>query len=78
MANHFSDPPFEEENLIVNGELRDFARQVAYICRSETREKSSTDEANQNIQAMLQQLENSKQKLAQIRQQLNKINRQTF
>lgn len=78
MANHFGYPPFEEENLIINGELRDFARHVAYICRQDAQEKHSPDEASQSIQAMLQQIENSKQKLEKIRRQLNEINRQTF
>lgn len=78
MANYFDYPPFEEENLIINGELRDFARHVAYICRLNTPENRSTAPTSQSIQAMLQQIENSKQKLERIRQQLNEIDRQTF
>lgn len=78
MACHFGYPPFEEENLIINGELRDFARHVAYICSLDTKEKCATDDTSQSIQSMVQQIENSKQKLEQIRQQINEINRQTF
>lgn len=51
------------ENLVFNANLQEFAQRVSYICNLETAGKLSPEESYEQIQALWQQLKQTKQQL---------------
>jgi hypothetical protein len=51
------------ENLVFNANLQEFAVRVSYLCNLQTNGKLSPEEAYEQIKALWQQLDDSKQQL---------------